>query len=79
MPLYEYRCADCDVVFEKLRPMSQADVPVACPHCGGMNTSRMLSLFAAVSKGEGGETHSIAGSSSCSSCTATSCSTCGLR
>ena len=34
MPIYEYRCDDCDVVFEALQRLS--DEPLdACRHCGG--------------------------------------------
>lgn len=77
MPIYEYRCADCQTTFEKLRPMSQADAPVECVCCGSPHTSRAISLFAAVSKGSNGETHAVSGTGhSCASCSATSCTTC---
>ena len=78
MPIYEYTCDDCAYKFDALRSMSQADDSIACVQCEGMNTHRALSLFAAVSKGEGGETRSVAGTGSgCSACAATSCTTCG--
>ena len=55
MPLYEYYCPRCATKFEQLRPMSRSDEPATCPsgHNGG---TRALSIFAAVSKGEGGGT-----------------------
>ncbi|HZU75504.1 MAG TPA: FmdB family zinc ribbon protein [Dehalococcoidia bacterium] len=34
MPIYEYYCTSCDVRFEKLRPISAAGQPFACPTCG---------------------------------------------
>lgn len=77
MPLYEYYCADCGFKFEALRRMSQADDPIACVRCKGMNTSRAISAFAALSKGAGGETRSLGGASGCAGCSATSCATCG--
>ena len=78
MPIYEYYCDDCETKFDVLRTMSQADDPIACVQCEGMNTHRALSLFAAVSKGGSGETRSVAGTGGgCSSCGATSCATCG--
>ncbi len=77
MPLYEYYCADCQTKFEALRSISQADSPIACVRCKGMNTSRAISLFAAVSKGSGGENRSLGGASGCASCRATSCASCG--
>jgi putative FmdB family regulatory protein len=76
MPLYEYYCADCNTKFEALRRMSQADDPIACARCKGMNTSRAISTFAAISKGGGGESQSLGGTSGCASCRATSCATC---
>ena len=30
MPIYEYVCQECEKVFETIRPMSQADVPIPC-------------------------------------------------
>jgi len=78
MPIYEYVCKDCEHKFEALRPMSKADAPIECPFCGGSNTARALSLFSAVSKGAGGETQSLGGSSGCSSCPATTCAGCSF-
>ena len=33
MPLYEYFCADCNGVFELLRPARQATIDQPCPEC----------------------------------------------
>ncbi|MBN1811787.1 MAG: zinc ribbon domain-containing protein [Anaerolineae bacterium] len=77
MPIYEYQCADCGAKFGKLRPMSQADSPAACLQCGSGRTSRVLSLFSAMSKGSNGHSHTVAGGSSCASCAAHNCATCG--
>ncbi|MCX7668904.1 MAG: zinc ribbon domain-containing protein [Anaerolineae bacterium] len=78
MPLYEYRCANCDTRFEVLRPMSQADDPVACPYCAELTGRRLISLFAAVGKDASGNSRLVAGSaSSCGSCAGGHCSTCG--
>ncbi len=76
MPLYEYRCSECDFRFDALRAMSDADAPIACPKCGSEHTSRMISLFSAV-----GSEGVIAGAgASCGSCTpSASCATCGLK
>jgi len=55
MPVYEYYCPTCSSKYELLRPMDRADKPATCPngHHGG---TRMLSVFAAVSKDAGGST-----------------------
>jgi putative FmdB family regulatory protein len=43
MPIYEYRCVDCDRSFEALvRPN---DPLTYCPHCSGSRLSREMSVF----------------------------------
>ncbi len=54
MPLYEYVCDNCQCKFELLRRMSQADEAVGCPSCEHDSAHRVLSLFAAISKGGNG-------------------------
>ena len=76
MPLYEYRCSDCETRFDALRAMADADAPIACPKCEGENTRRAISLFSAI----GGEGVIAGAGSSCGSCTpSASCATCGSR
>jgi len=75
MPIYEYRCRSCGKTFELLRPINKANDPADCPYCGSSDTERAISLFAAVSRGEGGNTRSLGGSP-CSGCTATTCTGC---
>ena len=51
MPIYEYRCADCDRSFEALvRP---GDRGAQCPKCHGSKLTREMSTFAARSNGNG--------------------------
>jgi putative FmdB family regulatory protein len=73
MPIYEYACLDCGTRFERLRPMKDADTPIACVTCESERTSRLLSLFYAQSGGR-----SVAGSNSsgCASCSGGSCASC---
>ena len=53
MPVYEYRCADCASIFEKLVPMSAGgdqtanDGRTPCPECGG-RADKLLSVFASL-------------------------------
>jgi putative FmdB family regulatory protein len=76
MPLYEYKCRDCEACFDALRAMSEADEPIACLQCDSENTYRTVSLFSAV----GGEGVIAGPGASCGSCTpSASCATCGLR
>ena len=44
MPLFEYKCSDCDREFEVLVGSSDTDIP--CPDCGSTHTERKLSAFA---------------------------------
>jgi putative FmdB family regulatory protein len=46
VPIYEYCCLDCDVEFEKLVKLSEANVAQNCPECGGRHTHKKLSTFA---------------------------------
>jgi predicted nucleic acid-binding Zn ribbon protein len=64
MPIYEYRCNQCQNEFEKL-----------VFKCKSKKVNRVMSAFAFSS---GGKFKSTA-SSSCGTCSATSCSTCGSK
>ena len=44
MPLYEYYCEPCDGVFEAIRQMREAALPVPCPVCN-IEGRRMMSSF----------------------------------
>jgi len=74
MPIYEYVCPDCDLKFELLRPLSQANEGASCPQCQS-TAKRILSAFCSVSKDENGQTAPIGGSS-CGGCSTTDCGSC---
>jgi len=76
MPLYEYRCDACGARFEQLRSPSHADDATPCRECGASQSRRLLSRFAAVSRGEDGSRRVGGG---CSSCAGGSCATCGVH
>ena len=40
MPIFEYRCADCDATFEVL---VRRDDGVTCPHCGSQSLDKLIS------------------------------------
>ena len=46
MPLYEFYCERCDGVFEAIRPMREASLPVPCPQCN-RDGNRIMSSFSA--------------------------------
>ena len=51
MPIYEYRCLDCDHTFQLLQRVGASSEGVACPKCGGTHVERLLSCFASSSSG----------------------------
>lgn len=51
MPLYEYKCKQCDHRFEKIQSFSAPDEK-ACPRCGG-EVERLISAPAIQFKGSG--------------------------
>ena len=51
MPIYEYRCNDCGVDFEKLVLRSADRTNLRCPSCGEGHLMQRLSPFAAHSSG----------------------------
>ncbi|HDH53341.1 MAG TPA: zinc ribbon domain-containing protein [Nitrospirae bacterium] len=67
MPIYEYKCIDCEEDFEEL--VSGTDPDVSCPKCSSKNIKKKLSLFgmSGVEKAAG---------SGCSSCSSSSCKSC---
>ncbi|HLC28437.1 MAG TPA: zinc ribbon domain-containing protein [Dehalococcoidia bacterium] len=44
MPLYEYYCDPCNGIFEAIRQMREASVPVPCPVCN-RDGERIMSSF----------------------------------
>lgn len=76
MPIYEYHCVDCGKEFEELVFGEEA---VRCPHCRSEKTDKLMSRCRHKSGGGSdpvGLGASPSSGSSCSGCTATSCSTC---
>ena len=47
MPLYEYRCEECDHRFEILQRLGDGADGLSCPSCGVERLARQFSTFAA--------------------------------
>ncbi|HEX8832935.1 MAG TPA: zinc ribbon domain-containing protein [Abditibacteriaceae bacterium] len=45
MPIYEYRCASCETVFEELVSTGDEREALPCPSCSSRETRRLLSVF----------------------------------
>ena len=46
MPIYDYRCRECEERFDELA--RNPEVKVACPSCGAADAERLVSVFAGV-------------------------------
>jgi putative FmdB family regulatory protein len=44
MPLFEFKCRDCDTTFEKIVPTSTTEV--VCKSCQSDHVEKLLSVFA---------------------------------
>lgn len=72
MPIYEYVCPECEVKFEKLRPMNDGNV-APCPTCD-QDSPRVLSVFAPISASSDGEPVPLGGGCACVAGGACGCS-----
>ena len=45
MPIYEYRCKQCGIKFEKLVKLSTKTSEIECPRCGAQKAEKTVSLF----------------------------------
>jgi putative FmdB family regulatory protein len=68
MPIYEYRCLSCGEDFEKL---VFGNLEISCPKCKSKDVKKKFSVFSA-----SGTERPLAGTSGCTSCSKTSCSSC---
>ncbi|WP_243662972.1 FmdB family zinc ribbon protein [Hydrogenispora ethanolica] len=71
VPIYEFRCSDCQRDFEEL---CRLDQPVkVCPFCGSRQIRKKMSAFAGANHGTSGGSSS---SHSCGSCHGGHCGSC---
>jgi putative FmdB family regulatory protein len=68
MPIYEYKCSNCGEDFEKLVFGNQE---VRCPKCDSEDIKKKFSVFSAT-----GTEKPLAGTSGCTSCIKSTCSSC---
>jgi len=45
MPMYEYKCKQCNITFQVLKSVNKRDEPEKCPKCGSNQTERLISPF----------------------------------
>lgn len=47
MPVFEYRCNDCDTKYEILHKSREIKENIVCPKCNSQNSKKLLSGFSA--------------------------------
>lgn len=52
MPIFEYRCNDCNKKFDILHKSSVKPEDIICPSCGSVSNKKLFSAFSAKSTGE---------------------------
>ncbi len=52
MPYYDFRCAQCDLVFERMVSFADFDLKQACPDCESDQTNRLISKPHVIFKGD---------------------------
>jgi len=52
LPVYEYRCGDCDKKFELFTPQRMSTEGVVCRTCHSGNVRKLVSTFARVGGGD---------------------------
>ena len=63
MPIYDYRCTDCDSTYDVYHKTREIAEDVVCPSCGSTKHTRLMSIPAAAVMNGG----SASSASSCDS------------
>lgn len=74
MPVYEFKCAECESRFERLCQMGETGKNLNCPKCGKPEPYRVMSSFRTVGKNGDSDTFGDSGGS-CAGCSSSSCAT----
>ena len=74
MPIFEFKCQDCDAYMEILVMNKQEEVEMACSKCGSGNLERILSSTSHTVSG-GGQTAQSGSSTQTRTCSSGSCTT----
>ncbi|MBU1148658.1 zinc ribbon domain-containing protein [Patescibacteria group bacterium] len=61
MPIFEYKCRDCDFSFEKL--VKDPEVKVVCPNCKKTNNKKLISNISSGCSGCSGCSNNCSGCS----------------
>lgn len=75
MPIFEFKCVDCDQYIEILVMNKQEEVQLTCSHCGSGNLERILSTTNHTVTGGGAGQAKSGSSSQTRTCSSGSCTT----
>jgi putative FmdB family regulatory protein len=75
MPIFEFKCLDCDEYMEILVMNKQEEVEMACSKCGSGNLERILSSTSHVVTGGGSGQPSGGAQTQTRTCSSGSCTT----
>ena len=76
MPIFEFKCMDCDQFVELLIMKKQDEVEMVCSHCGSGNLERILSTTSHTVKGNAASSTGDKGASAQTrTCSSGSCTT----
>lgn len=80
MPVFEYKCNECNTKYEVLHKSSLKEDGIVCPECNSTNSKKLFSSFSA-SVGESSVSGDSCASGNCSVPSYSGCSTgmCGLN
>ncbi|MDD5674313.1 MAG: zinc ribbon domain-containing protein [Chitinivibrionales bacterium] len=73
MPIFEYKCKQCDKQFEELVSRGDAERSIACPFCKSNKTEKLMSVFGALGLSQNAPAMPACGSS----CAGPSCAAAG--
>jgi putative FmdB family regulatory protein len=81
MPLFEYKCSECNTKFEILHKSAATQNDVTCPSCNSLNNKKLLSTFSANVPGSPSASYGSCDTGNCDIPSAGGCSTgmCGLN
>ncbi|MFO7444818.1 MAG: zinc ribbon domain-containing protein [Ignavibacteriaceae bacterium] len=81
MPLFEYKCKNCDTKYEVLHKSAVKQEEVACPKCHSTESKKLFSAFSASIDNSGGYSGSSCATGNCEIPASGGCASgmCGLN
>ncbi|HHT9104717.1 MAG TPA: FmdB family zinc ribbon protein [Candidatus Wujingus californicus] len=76
MPVYEFKCNQCNAIFDEYFRSTKERKKLFCPSCQSDHIHKIFSVFGMSVGGSGNDTASQGNSGGCGSCTATTCTGC---